>query len=593
VLARSAERPDAPAYVAREPDGWRATSWREYGAQVREAARAMIRLGLAPGDTVSILGFNRPEWLVFNVGAMAVGGIPAGIYTTSSPAECAHILQHARSSLLLVEDDAQLEMILPLRAECPDLRQVITMRGAGASDDPRVMSWEAFIARAEGVGGEVVDERLDALNADDLATLIYTSGTTGPPKGVMLSHDNLVWTSRQAIDLLELGPDEVGLSYLPLSHVAEQMLSIHIPTLLGSAIYFAESLERLRDNLLEVRPTYFFGVPRVWEKFHAGVEAKLARASRGKAKLVAWARRAGRTAVQARNEGCSLGAWASLRHAVADRLVLGKLRAALGLDRAHITVTGAAPISSDVLEFFADFGLPIIEVYGQSEGTGVTAVNHAGRTRFGSVGPAYPGVGVRIAEDGEVLLKGRNVFSGYFEDPEATAKTLVDGWLHSGDLGRVDEDGFYWITGRKKDILITAGGKNISPAQIERLLTDHGLIANAVVIGDGRPYLTALVSLDREEAERLVARRESRPGTRVHESEAVRATVQRIVDVANTHLARVSQVKKFGILERALSVAAGELTPTLKVKRDVVTERYANQIEEMYAHETAARAASA
>jgi long-chain acyl-CoA synthetase len=541
----------------------------------------MIALGLPAGGTVGILGYNRPEWVIFDTAAMTAGAIPAGIYATSSDEECAYILNHCRAHLLLVEDEEQLGKIQPQLDQLPHLRYVITMRGVGRTDHPAVLTWEEFTASGEVVSESELEARLKALKPDDPATLIYTSGTTGLPKGVTLSHDNLVWTATQAVELLDLRPDERGLSYLPLSHIAEQMFSIHIASVLGWATYFAQSLEQFADNLAEVRPTFFFAVPRVWEKFRAGVEAKLDEATGAKARLVAWARDVATRVVDISNEGSQPGPLLNARYLLAHRLVLGKVKKALGLDQARVMASGAAPISPEVLRFFGTLDLPIIEVYGQSEGSGPTTVNRPGQTRFGSVGPEFPGTEVRIADDGEVLLKGRNVFLGYYGEPEATAATLIDGWLHSGDLGRVDEDGYFWITGRKKDIIITAGGKNLSPAAPERRLTDHRLIANAVVVGDRRRFLSVLIALEPEEVKYFMT---------VHglegeaaENEAVRREIQAAIDEVNGHFSRVGQIRKFAILPQPLSIDTGELTPTLKVKRNVVAERHADLIEELYA----------
>ncbi|MGH8975281.1 MAG: AMP-dependent synthetase/ligase [Acidimicrobiia bacterium] len=579
VLTNAERLGEAPAYHVRGPSGWEAYSWASYGKEVRRAGAALVALGVEEGTPVCILGANRPEWVIFDVGAMAAGAVPAGIYTTSSPSECEYILNHSEAPVLLVEDATQWARIAAVRDQLPHLRHAVLMAGADPVDDPMVMSWDEFLSRGDG-GDSALDARLDALRPESLGTFIYTSGTTGRPKAVMLTHDNLAWTAARAADLVGALPSDRVLSYLPLSHIAEQMFTIHLPAVTGTAVYYAESIDKLLENLCEVRPTLFFGVPRVWEKFQAGVSAKLAEATGPKAKIAAQAMTVGRQVTAARNRGQQPGLALQAQYKAFDKIVYHKVKAALGLDQARLLASGAAPVSEEVLEFFAGLDLPIYEVYGQSEDSGPTTFNAPGHTRFGTVGPAFPGVEVKIAGDGEILVRGRNVFAGYYKDAEATAESLEDGWLHSGDLGEFDADGFLTITGRKKDIIITAGGKNVAPKLIESGLKNHPLVSEAVVIGDRRNYLTVLLTLDAEAAERFLAERgqSGRPA----DNEAVRAEIETALEAVNTDLARVEQVKKFTILPRDLSIAEGELTPTLKVKRNVVHDHFAAQIDSMY-----------
>ena len=421
--------PDAPAYHVKVGTEWRPTSWATYGAEVRATARALIGLGLAPGDTTCILGFNRPEWTIFDLASMAAGGAPAGIYTTSSPSEIQYIVHHARAPILLIENAAQWAKVERVRGELPLLRHVVAMRGAGIEADG-VLSWEAFLAAGEGVPDPTVDARVDALTDDGLATLIYTSGTTGPPKAVMLTHRNLAWTARTAVEMIHIGPGDTSLSYLPLSHIAEQMFSLHGPVTAGSAIHFAESMEKVPDNLKEVQPTILFAVPRIWEKFHAGVSGKLAQATGVKAHLARWAMDVGVRHTTAVGLGQDPGAWLRLQHRIADRLIYSKIKPVLGLSRAKVCVSGAAPVAKEVLTFLAGLDVMVEEVYGQSEDTGPTTFNLPGNTKLGTVGKPIPGVEVRIAEDGEILVRGPNVFAGYLHDPVATAETLEIGRAH-------------------------------------------------------------------------------------------------------------------------------------------------------------------
>jgi long-chain acyl-CoA synthetase len=491
---------------------------------------------------------------------------------------------------VLVENEAQWQKIEKKRRELPLLRYVVFMRGGSASGTkapaspdggPKLLSWDDFLARGSSVQEKEVHARIDALEPSGLATLIYTSGTTGPPKAVMLTHDNLAWTARALLDVTKTAPGGRSLSYLPLSHIAEQQLTIHIPITGGSCVYFAESIDKLADNIKEVRPTLFFGVPRIWEKFHAAVSAKMAQTTGAKARIAAWARGVGSRVSALRCAGREPSGALAIEYALARRLVFTPLKQALGLDECEAMVSGAAPIGRDVLAFFASLDLVIQEVYGQSEDTGPTSFNLAGRTRIGSVGPALAGVEIKIGDDGEILVHGRNVFAGYLDDAAATKEALTDeGWLRSGDLGRIDEDGYLHITGRKKEIIITAGGKNITPKNIEELIKESPLVAEAVVIGDRRKFLTALVWLEPDRTRAWMQERGA-SGEPANNGD-VRAEIQRVIDAANEKLAKVEQVKKFAIGHRPLGIDTGELTPTLKVKRSKVAAAFAGQIDAMY-----------
>jgi long-chain acyl-CoA synthetase len=580
LLQRAASAPSTIAYQAKLGGRWQPTTWRTFADQVRAAARALISLGFPRGGKVAILGFNRPEWVILDHAAMMAGGAAAGIYTTCSPDEVQYIVHHSEAHVLLVEDAAQLAKVVARRHLLPLLRWVVMMRGAEPSGDG-VLSWDEFNRKASATPQAELDARLDALEPSELATLIYTSGTTGPPKGVMLSHANLAWTSRLLVDVGGLDPEgDFALSYLPLSHIAEQMSTIHMPVTAGGTVYFAESLDKVPDNIKECRPTVFFGVPRIWEKFHAGLAAKLGELTGTKRRLFDWARKVCSEVNAHRDRGSPIPRLLQLQYALADRLVIRKLKAALGFDRARVLISGAAPIAPDVLAFFASLDLPIREIYGQSEDTGPTSYNLPGRTRIGSVGPPLPGIEVKIADDGEILVRGPNVFAGYYKEPEATAEALRDGWLCSGDLGVIDKDGFLTITGRKKEIIITAGGKNIAPKNIEASLKQSPIVGEAVVIGDRRKYLVVLVTLDEAAAMKVA------PGLtdadKLAGSPQIQAAIQQQIDEVNKELARVEQIKKFTILTRQFGIATGELTPTLKIKRKVVVQMYEREIEAMY-----------
>ncbi|MDI1435149.1 AMP-dependent synthetase/ligase [Polyangium sorediatum] len=581
LFKQAERRPDAPAHQIKSGGVYRPKSYRELADEVKRLGKAMIALGQAPGFTVCLLGFNRSEWVAFNVAAMAAGGAPAGIYTTCSPEEVAYIVHHAESQIVLVEDAGQWAKIEKMLGELPHLKHVVTMRGAPRIDHPIVSSYEQFLDKGKDVTDEAFFARIAALEPQGLATLIYTSGTTGPPKGVMLSHQNLAWTADTAQRLVGGTAQDCVLSYLPLSHIAEQMFTIHGCITMGGSAYFAESIEKVPDNLKEVQPTLFFGVPRIWEKFHAGVQGKLKGAQGAKKALVTWAMDIAREATAVKMRGGEPSGALGLQYKLAQKLVFAKLKAAIGLSRARTCVCGAAPVSKEILAFFASLDILVSEVYGQSEDTGPTTFNLANDMKLGAVGTRIEGIDVRIAEDGEILVKGPNVFLGYYKEAQATADTLQDGWLHSGDLGQFDKDGFLSITGRKKEIIITAGGKNIAPKNIEAALKNHPPIAEAVVIGDRRKFLTALVVIDPAAAGEIAGAPGADP-SKLRDDPTVVAAVQQAVDRVNATLARVETVKKFHILDRPFTIERGELTPTLKLKRRVVYDNYASEIDGMY-----------
>lgn len=585
LLLQTAERLGAlPAYHVREADGWRPTSWDRYAGDVKQAARALIHLGVMRGDAVAILGFNRPEWATLAFAAMAIGATPAGIYWTSSSHDIGYILDHCKASVILVDQPQRLRALQACASPLLNLRTVVLLEGEAPEDDTRqVLSWQALLAMgAEHQHERTLQERLDALSANDVGTLIYTSGTTGPAKAVALSQGNLWWMGATMTSLFSVDERDRLLSYLPLAHIAEQMGSMHNQVHAGFSVYFARSIEELGDHLKEVRPTVFFGVPRVWEKMQSAIEDKLASATGTKARLARWAMDVGKRWHDLDHAGRPAGPWLTLQKALAHRLVHRKVQAALGFDQARLLSSGAAPINPDKLRFFAGLGLAVRELYGQSEVCGPSTLSLPGSTRVGSVGKPLPGTELRVADDGELLVRGPHLFKGYMGSPAATADSFDGDWLRTGDIGHIDEDGFVYVTGRKKDIIITSGGKNISPANIESALMESDLIEHAVVCGDGRHHLSALLTLDRA-ALRAFAAQQGLP----HDDDLIRhprvlQALQADVDHVNAQQTRVAQVRKFLILPHSLSVEGGELTPTLKVKRKVVLDRHQAAIDEMY-----------
>ena len=572
-------RPDAPALHFLRNGHWDALSWREYHEQVRLAGRALIALGVAAGEHVTIIGFNCVEWFVADVGAIAAGAVPAGIYTTSTAEQCRYVAHHCSARVAFVENAEQLAKFREIRHQLPSLAAVVVMREEPPGND--ALSWSEFLALGQTVDEQALDARIAAQREDDVCTLIYTSGTTGVPKAVMLSHANITWVLGQASRLVDMRPGDDIVSYLALSHVAEQLFSLHSNAVLGTSIWFAESLETVGDALRAARPHHFLAVPRVWEKIQAKMESAGAKNSPVKKRIVAWARRVGLDAGYAHQDGRRR----PLLYPVAKRLVFSKVRVALGLDRARTLVTGAAPIARGTLDFFLSLGLPLLEVYGMSECTAITTCCTPERYRTGKAGYVLPGTEVRVADDGEICMRGPHIFKGYLGDPAATAAAIdVDGWLHSGDIGAVDDDGFVEITDRKKELIITSGGENIPPQLVEGQLKSIGVVSQAVLIGDRRRYLAALLTLDPDQILAVASLAGSRARTPAEAATCAKfaAYLQHEIDRVNKRLARVQTVKRFAVLENELSIEGGELTPTMKVKRKVVSEKYAAVIERMY-----------
>ncbi|MFB6263046.1 MAG: long-chain fatty acid--CoA ligase, partial [Bradymonadaceae bacterium] len=507
------ERGAKPALWHKDDDEWTAIEWSDYGQMAREFAGALIASGYEAGDCVSISGYTCPKWVISDLGAMMARAVPVGVYYTNSPAELGYIARHSESRIVVARNREHWKKVDEVRDELPDLERVVVMEGGDEIDDPLVVSWDEFLAEGREHLDEV-EKRFREIEPDDIGTMIYTSGTTGDPKGVMLSHDNLAFTAdvaRQILGGLEEG--DCMVSYLPLSHIAEQMFTIHLAVTFGYPIWFADDVYNVLDALKAARPTFFFGVPRIWEKFKSKLESRLEEATGWKAKMVDWCRDVGREAGYERIQKGEVRGLLGWKYALADKLFFSKLKGELGLDRLRMAISAAAPIGKDVLEFFLSCDITIREVYGQSEDCGPTTVNmpEPGKTKLGTVGVPIPGVEVEIADEdiydgdpeGEILVKGRNVFQGYYKNQEATDETLVDGWLHSGDIGRFDDDGFLEITGRKKQIIITAGGKNVAPPKIEGPLKEIDGVGHAVVIGDGRKFLSALIALDEDRIDSL------------------------------------------------------------------------------------------
>ena len=568
-----------PAFKVKRQGEWNAISWSEYGAEVRRAARALVAIGVEAGAGVTIIGFNRPEWFVANMAAITVGALPAGIYTTSSAEQCQYITAHCDAAVAFVENAEQLRKYLSIRDALPMLKAIVVMDERDASGG--ALTWSEFLAKGDAVSQALVDTRMAAQQPDDVCALIYTSGTTGVPKAVMLSHDNIVWTTEVATRLAGFVEGDEVISYLPLSHIAEAGVSMYGPMHHGRTVWFAQSQETLKADLLDAQPHGFLGVPRVWEKIQEGIAAAGAKNPPLKKKISAWARKIGLEGGYASQQKRAK----PLMWPVANALVFKKVRGALGLTRAKILATSAAPISKDTLEFFLSLGLPICEIYGMSECTGPATMSQPHRYHTGKAGFCLEGAEMKIAEDGEICMRGRHVFKGYFKDPENTALTVdEDGWLHSGDIGTIDAEGFLQVTDRKKELIITAGGENVAPQMVEGALKGIPVVSQAVVIGDRRRFISALVTLDPARVPIDAAAAGSAAQTPEQAANCVKfnAWLFEQVEQVNGKLARVQSVRKVKVLPRELTIENGELTPTMKLKRRVILERYSAEVEEMY-----------
>jgi len=570
---------DQPALRHKQHGTWRTTTWSEYRNHVRAAAKSMIKLGLQPGKGVSIIGFNCPQWMISDLAAIYAGGCPAGIYTTSSADQCKYIAGHSDSQIVVVENREQLAKFKEVRAQLPDLRAIVMM--FGDDEDKDVYSWNQFLEYGKDLPDSELQKRIDGQKTDDVCTYIYTSGTTGDPKAVMISHDNLTWTARKGLEILGSQEGDRMVSYLPLSHIAEQVISLHGPMVAGACTSFAESLEKLGDNLREIRPTLFLGVPRVWEKIQSKIVAVASKNTGLKKKIGAWARSQGLAGGYADQKGEGK----PLLYGLADKLVFSKVRDTLGLDQARICVTSAAPISKSTLEFFLSLGIPIMEVYGMSECTGPATISLPNKYKTGYVGRVMDGTELKIAEDGEICMRGRHVFKGYFKNEASTKETVdAEGWLHSGDIGEFDADGFLKITDRKKDLLITAGGENIAPQVLEGKLKAIAAVSQAVVVGDRQKHLAALLTLDETKLDDVLRESGSTAKTMVEAAAdpKVEDWLLKQVEEINKSLARVQTIKKIKVLPTDLTIEGGELTPTMKVKRKVVNQKYAKEIAAFY-----------
>ncbi len=587
LFDQARRRGDAVALRHKALGIWHRVTWSQYAENVRKVAASLLAFGLRHQENVAVLGENRPEWLYTSLGIMAAGGATCGIYPTSSPEQILYLLEHSEARVIFVENEEQLEKVLPILARTRVERMVVwDPKGLWGFHDARVVLHEDFEKEGDALRRAEpgrLEARLGQVSPGDTAMIIYTSGTTGNPKGAMLSHGSSLFMSEALVEAYGAREGDDLVSYLPLAHIYENLGSVLLHLRVGYVVNFVESLDTLFQNLREVSPTNFASVPRIWEKLSSTIELRMADSTWLKRTLYRLAVAVGRRWVAARDAG---QVPASLRVArfVTSWLVFEPLKRRIGFDRARLAFSGAAPASPELFGYFQALGIPLVEGYGMTESTGVIAVNRPDRPLVGTVGEPIPGIEVVLAEDGEILTRGPHVFKGYFKDPEQTAAAIdAEGWLHTGDVGRW-VDGRLQIVDRKKDLIITAGGKNIAPAYLENKLKFSPYIQDAVVIGDRRKFVVALVLIDEDNVTKYAQDHRLPFATFAELTQApeVQKLIAQEVDQVNRTLSQVEAIKKFALLPRRFYEEEGDVTPTKKVKRRNLEERYGELIESLY-----------
>ena len=580
---------DRVAMRKKEYGLWHDITWNQYYQLTKQVATALMSMGLKKGDSVSIIGDNCPEWVTADLAVQCAGGVAVGVYSTNAWPQVEYVMEDSDSKFFFVENEEQLDKWLHFRDKVPHLKKVIVwdLEGLRDFEDPMVMTYDALLdlgKREIEKDGDRFERRMDQVDSEDVSMLIYTSGTTGPPKGAMLTHKNLMWMGAAITSENPMYDTDEVLSFLPLCHVFEQLFSVMGHITHGYTVNFIENLDTVTDNMIEVSPTVGYAVPRIWEKYLSAVHIRMSDATWFKKLVFGAALKIGMKRATLMMNFKPVPFYMEFLYKLAYFMVFRKLKERLGFERMRIAYSGAAPISPDVLHFFQSIGVNLVEGYGQTEGTGVTCVSRVGRVKFGTVGPPITGTEIRIAEDGEILVKSPSVFKGYYGNPEATEETIQDGWLYSGDVGEIDEDGYLRITDRKKDIIVTAGGKNITPQYIENKLKFSPYINDAVIIGDQRKFISALIMIDEDNVVKYAQDHKVQFSTYkdLTRSPEINALIQGEVNKVNDTLARVEQVKKFTILPKKLYEEDGEVTPTMKVKRNYVNEAFGDLIEAMY-----------
>ena len=580
---------DRVAMRKKELGIWHDITWNKYYRLAKHVGSALISIGLQKGDCVSIIGDNCPEWVIIDIGVQCAGGVAVGVYSTNAWQQVEYVIQNSESKFFFVENEEQLDKWLHFRDQVPFLKKVIVwdLKGLRSFKDPMVMTYDDLLEIGLGIverDPNLFEDRMEKVTPEDLSVLIYTSGTTGPPKGAMLTHRNITWTGRAiARENPVYDTDEV-MSFLPLCHIFERLFSVFGHIIHGYTVNFTESLDTVTDNMREISPTVGYAVPRIWEKYLSAVYIRISDATWFKKLVFSTALKIGQRRATLKMNFKPVPFYVEALYQLVYLAVFRKLKEKLGFDRLRIAYSGAAPISPDVLHFFQSIGVNLIEGYGQTEGTGVTCVSRVGKVKIGTVGPPLTGTEVKIAEDREILVRSPSVFKGYYKDPKATNEALRDGWLYSGDIGELDEDGYLKITDRKKDIIVTAGGKNITPQNIENRLKFGPYINDAVVIGDKRRFITCLIMIDEENVVKYAQDNKIQFSTYkdLAQNPDIIKLIQAEVDRVNETLSSAEQVKKFTILPKRLYEEDGEVTPTMKVKRRYVNKAFSDLIEAMY-----------
>ena len=568
---------------------WQDITWAEYLENVKHVTLGLHALGVKYGEHVAIIGENRPEWLYSALGIVCAGGAWVGVYTTNPVAECEYVVGHSDAVVYICEDEEQLDKALVFREKTPKLRKLIVweMEGLKHYEDPMLMSFQQLLdlgKEEDRANPGLFLQLTEQAQPQDIAGIIYTSGTTGPPKGALLAHEGYLWVGRTAQKVMPTDQNDETISFLPLNHVYEQIFDMMFHLTVGHIVNFTESTDTVMADMREVSPTMFHAVPRIWEKYYSGIVLKMADATWLKRTLYKIAVKIG---TQYNNKALAkkkVPLQLALAYHLAYFIVFRKLKERLGFDRVRLGVSGAAPISHEILKFFQSIGIPIREGYGMTETTGITHMSSEVDYKVGTVGKALPDTQVRIAEDGEILVKHTGIFKGYYKDEEQTKEVLVDGWMHTGDVGVIDDEGYLKLTDRKKDLIITAGGKNVAPQYLENLLKFSPYINDSVVIGDGRKYLSALIVIDEENVTKYAQDNKVQFTTfaTMTRAQEVINLIREEIDKVNKQVARVENIRKFKIIDKKLYTEDGEVTPTMKVKRKSINAQFGDLIESMY-----------
>jgi len=589
LLEIAQRQPTRVAMRKKELGIWVDITWETYLTNVKHVALGLYALGLGQGEHIAIIGENRPEWLYSALGSVCAGGAWVGIYTTNPVPECEYIVGHSDAVIYICEDEEQLDKALVFRKKTPKLRKLIVwdMKGLKHFADPMVMSFAELLELGAKIDGENPNLFLDLVQLakpQDIACVIYTSGTTGPPKGALLAHEGYLWVGRTASKVMGASADDETISFLPLNHVYEQIFDIMFHLTVGHIVNFTENTDTVMADMREVSPTVFHAVPRIWEKYHSGIVLKMADATWFKRTIYGIAIKIGTSYNNSALQNQRAPWYMIIAYYLAYFVVFRKLKERLGFERVRFGVSGAAPISHEVLKFFLSIGIPISEGYGMTETTGITHVSEQRNYRLGTVGQPLGDTQVQIAADGEIIVKHKGIFKGYYKDEELTKEVLREGWMHTGDVGKIDEKNYLKITDRKKDLIITAGGKNIAPQFLENLLKFSPYINDAVVIGDGRKYLTALIVIDEENVTKFAQDKRVQFTTfaSMTKSPEIVELIQQEVDKVNRQVSRVENIRKFRILDKKLYTEDGEVTPTMKVKRKAIHAQFGDLIEAMY-----------